>query len=191
MNHLYSVMEECAAESARIARNAPAEPTGATPCAAWDAKTLVNHWVVYTSHGLEHRALRTTLPDDLVKRDFTADADWAEQYAAQLERAVAAWGDPAVWEGEIGVVGSATPAPEVAAMLIAELALHGWDVARTTGQEFRISEKSGEAVLRIIEEQAEMFRQYEGFAAAVEPPDQATAFDRALSLSGRTPHTPA
>ncbi|KIF77418.1 hypothetical protein QR77_33320 [Streptomyces sp. 150FB] len=191
MNHLYSVMEECAAESARIARNAPAELTGATPCAAWDAKTLVNHWVVYTSHGLEHRALRTTLPDDLVKHDFTADADWAERYAAQLERAVAAWGDPAVWEGEIGVVGSATPAPDVAAMLIAELALHGWDVARTTGQEFRISEESGTAVLRIVEEQAEMFRQYEGFAAAVEPPEPASAFARALALSGRTPHSPA
>ncbi|MFD0854388.1 TIGR03086 family protein, partial [Actinomadura adrarensis] len=56
-----------------------------TPCAEFDLRTLVNHWVLFTSHGLEHRALRRPIPDELTGRDFTADPEWAEAYAAQLD----------------------------------------------------------------------------------------------------------
>lgn len=141
-------MTECAAEAARVARAVrPAQlDSSATPCAGWGVRGLVNHWVLYTSHGMEHRALRTEIPEELTTRDFTADADWAERYAAQLDRAVAAWSDPAVWEGTIGEGDSASPAADTAEMLIMETALHGWDVARATGQEFRLSD--GTAKLR-------------------------------------------
>ena len=36
----------------------------------FDTRALVNHWVLNTSHGLEHRALRKALPDDLVARGW-------------------------------------------------------------------------------------------------------------------------
>ncbi|MFG2721918.1 TIGR03086 family metal-binding protein [Streptomyces sp. NPDC048416] len=187
MKNEHRAMTECVAEAARIARGVtPGQLAGPTPCGQWDVRTLLNHWIVYTSHGLEHRALRTALPDELTARDFTADADWAEQYAAQLERAVAAWADPAVWEGEIDLGGTAMPAVEIAAMLIEELALHGWDVARATGQEMRLSPESADFVLRAVEQNAEIYRQYQGFADPVELPAASTV-ERALAASGRDP----
>lgn len=185
----YAHMTECAAEAARLARTVRAEQLDApaTPCAGWDVRGLINHWVLYTSHGMEHRALRTELPEELIARDFTADADWAERYAAQLDRAVAAWSDPAVWEGTIGAGDAASPAADTAAMLIEETALHGWDVARATGQEFRLSDEAAAYVLQVVEKTAALYRQYEGFAAEVDTADRATGFDRALALSGRDP----
>lgn len=143
--------------------------------------------MLYTSHGLEHRARRTPLPDELTARDFTADADWAEQYAAQLDRAVAAWSDPAVWEGDIDLGHASSPAAEIAAMLIMETALHSWDVARATGQELRLSDAAAGYVLDVVDRSAELYRQYDGFGDEVRLPGSATVLARALAHSGRDP----
>ena len=72
-------------------------------------------------------------------------------------------------------------------ILLGELIVHGWDVARATGQEFRTDEQTATALEDIVQAQAELFRKYQGFADAVEPPENATAFERALTLSGRDP----
>ena len=40
---------------------------------------------------------------------------------------------------------------------------------------------------KTVTKQAELFRQYQGFADAVKTDPQAPAFDRALALSGRDP----
>jgi uncharacterized protein (TIGR03086 family) len=84
-------------------------------------------------------------------------------------------------------MGDATPAADVGAMLLMETALHGWDVARATGQEFRTDDQTATALEDIVQAQAELFRKYQGFADAVEAPENATAFERALTLSGRDP----
>ncbi|MCP2334753.1 TIGR03086 family metal-binding protein [Actinomadura rupiterrae] len=188
MKDLHSHMKECAAEAARVARNVPADRwDDPTTCADFDLRTLVNHWVLYTSHGLEHRARREALPDELVNRDFTAEADWAESYAAQLDRAVAAWADPAVWEGDIDLGEMSVPAASIAGMVIKEMAVHGWDVAASTGQRFEVSPEAAAFVLSVVEENAEIYRKYDGFADPVEIDASAPVFDRALALSGRDP----
>ncbi|TDC62149.1 TIGR03086 family protein [Actinomadura sp. GC306] len=182
--HEHDYMKECAAEAARIARGVPQDRlTDPTPCGEYDLRTLVNHLVLYTSHGLEHRALRKELPEELTERDFTAGDGWAQDYAEQIDRAVAAWADPAVWEGEI----SGTPAADTAAMLILEMALHGWDVAKATGQEYRVSADTGRFVLKTVEKNAEMYREYEGFAAPAPVAEDAAPFERAVAASGRDP----
>ncbi len=189
---MHTYMVECAAEAARVAQGVvPEQLDRPSHSAGWDVRTLVNHWVLYTSHGLEHRALREELPEELVQRDFTADADWARAYAGQLDRAVAAWADPAVWEGEMDLGGAAMPAAYIAAMNILEMALHGWDVAVATGQEYRVSEGVARFLLEAVEENAGLYRQYDGFADPVQVPGDASVFDRALAASGRDPRQTA
>ena len=73
-------------------------------------------------------------------------------------------------------------------MLVMEMALHGWDVARATGQDYVLDDATAEAVRAIVEAQAGLFRKYQGFADEVGVPDNASALDRALSLSGRDPN---
>ncbi|MEV5898486.1 TIGR03086 family metal-binding protein [Streptomyces sp. NPDC052127] len=184
----HQYMSECAAEASRVARGLPAARLNdPTHCPGWDVRTLVGHWVLYTSHGLEHRALRKQLPDDLVARDFTADPQWAEAYADQLERAVTAWAEPAVWEGEVDLGTAAMPAAEIAAMIVKEMAVHGWDVAVATGQEFHISDDAARFVLDVVERHGDLYRQYDGFAAVVPVAQDAPVFERALAASGRDP----
>ena len=82
---------------------------------------------------------------------------------------------------------AALPAAELAALIVKETAVHGWDVAVCTGQEFRVSPGLARLVLDVVERHGELYRQYDGFAAAVPVGEEATVFERALAASGRDP----
>jgi uncharacterized protein (TIGR03086 family) len=181
-------MAAAAAEAARVVDGAAATPLGqSTPCTEWDLRSLLNHLILWTSYSAERRAYGESVAGELMSKDFTAEPGYAQAYQAQLARAVDAWSKPEAWEGDRGVMGNATPAADIAAMLIAEMVLHGWDVAKATGQDFHCDDAVAQNVLATVEAQGEMFRQYQGFAAVVPVPGDATALDRALALSGRDP----
>src|SRR5208282_3300277 len=113
-------MAAAATEAATVVNGVPEGTLDApTPCPDWDLRTLLNHTILWTSYSAERRAHGESVAEDLMSKDFTADPGFAQDYAAQLGRAVAAWSDPAAWERELGVMGSGTPAADVAAMLIA------------------------------------------------------------------------
>jgi uncharacterized protein (TIGR03086 family) len=158
-----------------------------TPCSEWDVRTLLNHLILWTSYSAERRAHGESVSDELMAKDFAAEPEFAAAYRAQLDRALAAWADPAAWERDLNVMGSATPAADVAALLIAELVLHGWDLAAATGQAYTVSDAAAKAALAAVEANAELFRQYKGFAEPVSVPTGAPALDRVLALSGRDP----
>ena len=165
----------------------PAELGGRTPCGEWDVQALVNHVILWTSHSLERRAHGESVAPELMEYDYAAEPAFAAAYRAQLDRAVAAWADPAVWDRELDVMGAKTPASDVAALMIAELVLHGWDLAAATGQDYSVSDRAAEAALVAVEANAELFRQYEGFADPVPTAADAPVLDRVLALSGRDP----
>ena len=142
---------------------------------------------MWTSYSAERRAYGESVTEDLMSKDFTAEPGYAQAYQAQIAKAVDAWSNPEAWAGDRRVMGSATPAADIAAMLIMEMVLHGWDIARATGQDYRCDPQVEQAVLATVRAQGDMFRQYQGFAAAVPVPGDAPAFDRALALSGRDP----
>jgi uncharacterized protein (TIGR03086 family) len=186
--NLSAEMAAASAEAARVVGNVPQNALDApTPCGDWDLRTLLNHTILWTAYSAERRAHGESVAEDLMNKDFTADPGFREDYARQLNKAVTAWSAPQAWEGDRNVMGDATPAADVGAMLLMETALHGWDVARATGQEFTTDEQTAKALEDIVQAQAELFRKYQGFADAVEQPKNATAFERALTLSGRDP----
>jgi uncharacterized protein (TIGR03086 family) len=184
-----ALMAAAAAETARVVGEAARTTTlnTKTPCTDWDLRALLNHTILWTSYSAERRAHGESVAEELMSKDFTADPGFAQDYQAQVQRAVQAWSDPRAWERDLNVMGSSTPAADIAAMLIMEMVLHGWDIARATGQEYRADDALAQALLETVRAQAELFRQYQGFAEAKTIPDGAAAFDRALTLSGRDP----
>jgi uncharacterized protein (TIGR03086 family) len=187
--NLSAEMAAASAEAARVVGNVPQNALDTpTPCGDWDLRTLLNHTILWTSYSAERRAHGESVAEDLMNKDFTADPGFREDYAEQIDKAVTAWSAPEAWEGTRNVMGDATPAADVGAMLLMETALHGWDVATATGQQFNIDDPTANALEDIVQAQAELFRKYQGFADAVEPPENATAFERALTLSGRDPN---
>jgi uncharacterized protein (TIGR03086 family) len=187
----HSEMAAAAAQAARVVNGVRSGQLSApTPCTEWDLRTLLNHTILWTAYSAERRALGEKVPDEMMSRDFAAEPGYAAEYAAQLDKAVAAWSDPAIWERDLDVMGSAMPAADVAAMLIMEMVLHGWDVAKASGQDYACRDDVAAAVHQAVAASAEMFRQYQGFAEPVPVPGSASPLDRALALSGRDPAWP-
>jgi uncharacterized protein (TIGR03086 family) len=141
--------------------------------------------ILWTAYSAERRARDEQVPDALMSKDFVAEPGYAADYAAQLDKAVAAWSDPAAWQRNLNVMGAPTPAADVAALLIAELVRHGWDAAQASGQDYACRDDGAAAVLSAVEANAELFRQYQGFGDPIPVPASASALDRALALSGR------
>jgi uncharacterized protein (TIGR03086 family) len=83
--------------------------------------------------------------------------------------------------------GQAMPAPMIGEMALAEMLLHGWDLARATGQQLVLSDEIGRELRRSIEETAELGRAMGAYGDEVGVPAQATEFERALAASGRDP----
>ncbi len=183
---LHAELTDAADAAARIVDNVtPAQLGDPTPCAEWDVRTLLNHLILWTSHSLERRAHGESAAAELMERDFAAEPDFAAGYRAQLARALDAWADPAVWDRELDVMGAKTPASDVGALLIAELVLHGWDLATATGQHYAVSGRAAAAALRAVAANAELFRQYKGFADPLPAAADAGALDQVLAMSGR------
>jgi uncharacterized protein (TIGR03086 family) len=189
-----ALMAAAAAEAARVVAGAAKAANTktleqTTPCTDWDLRTLLNHMILWTSYSAERRAYGESVAEELMSKDFTAEPGYAQAYQAQIAKAVDAWSKPEAWEGDRNVMGSGTPAADIAAMLIAEMVLHGWDIAQATGQDYHCDDAVARNVLKTVEAQGELFRQYQGFAAIVPVSADATAFDRALALSGRDPES--
>jgi len=184
-------MASAAAETARVVSGVSAgQLADPTPCKEWDVRALLNHIILWTGYSAEQRAYGGSVAEELMTKDFAAEPGFAEDYAAQVAKAVAAWSEPAAWERELDIMGSATPGVDVAELLIAETVLHGWDLAVATGQEYRCDDAVAAVVLRTVEANAELFRQYRGFGPPVPVPDDAPVFGRALARSGRDPLAP-
>jgi uncharacterized protein (TIGR03086 family) len=185
---LHPELADAAGATAVVVDNVtPTELGGRTPCDEWDVQALLNHIILWSSYSLERRAQGESVAPELMERDFAAAPDFAADYRAQLDRALAAWADPAVWDRELDMMGTKTPAANIGALIIAELVLHGWDLAAATGQDYVVSDRAAEAALQAVEANAEIFRQYKGFADPVPTAADAPILDRVLTLSGRDP----
>ena len=186
--NLHEEMAAAATENARVVSGVQtSQLTTVTPCLEWDLHALLNHTILWTAWSAERRARDEPLPDELMNRDFVAEPGFAATYAAQLDKAVAAWSDPQAWQRELNVMGSPTPSADVGALLLAEMVLHGWDVARASGDDYSVPSSVTTAARAAVDANAELFRKYDGFADPVPAPASASAFDRLLGASGRDP----
>jgi uncharacterized protein (TIGR03086 family) len=186
--NLHAEMTDAADAAARTVANVrTGQLGGPTPCGDWDVRALLNHLILWTSYSLEARAQGGSVGEELTDKDFAAEPGFAAAYRAQLDRALAAWADPAAWERKLNVMGTPTPAADVAALNIAEMVLHGWDLAAATGQRYTVGDAATAAAANAAEANADLFRQYKGFAEPVEVPASASGLDRLLALSGRDP----
>ncbi len=191
--NLHKEMTDAADAAARTVANVDASQFGRpTPCNEWDVQALLNHLILWTSYSLEARANGESVGQDLIDHDFAADPGFAAAYRAQLDRALTAWADPATWERSLDVMGSPMPAADIAALNLAEMVLHSWDLAAATGQRYEVGDAVAAAALEAVEANAVLFREYKGFADPVEVPPTTSVLDRVLALSGRDPAwTPA
>lgn len=165
-----------------------AQLTAPTPCPKFDVRALLNH-VLYWAPVLELAARKEPVPSEhgeSREQDLTT-GDWPALLAERVGRLVTAWAEPAAWDGMTRILGGEAPASFAGSITFVEFVVHGWDLARATGQPFHCDDEVAEAVYKVLSGMAERGRAMGAFGPEVPVPESAPALDRALGVSGRDP----
>lgn len=115
------------------------------------------------------------------------ESEWALLLNSQAKRAARAWSEPAAWQGEAGFGGPPMPAEALGEILIAEFAIHAWDVTVATGQRLEVPESLARTMLDTYAREAPRMRCLGVLADEVAQDAHAPLFERTLALSGRDP----
>ncbi|MBQ0951479.1 TIGR03086 family metal-binding protein [Streptomyces sp. RK76] len=113
---------------------------------------------------------------------------WREELAAALGELAEAWRDPEAWTGMTRAGGIDLPGEVAGAVVADELVIHGWDLARATGQEYAPDAAALRAAHGLLAAAAEESERDQGmFGPVVAVPADAPLLERAVGLSGRDP----
>lgn len=173
----------------RVAKVRPGDLTAATPCTRWDLRGLLNH----TLGAMEYCAAAAANEADPSSVDAKRWAgtdkigdDPESAFAALAERALAVWHTPGVLERTCAMPYGPTPASEVVRRSLTDVVVHGWDIARATGENADIPTGLAEPLLEIDRKLVHPGRRGIAFAAEV-PIESDLASDRLVAFLGRVP----
>ncbi len=159
---------------------------GATPCSEFDVKGLSNHIAGF--YGMTAMAARKQPMEGERGADIVGN-DPAAVIPGMIQAAVAAWGEPGSTEGKTKFGPGEYDADFAATITLFETVMHGWDLAKGTGQELQVSDEVGEAIFGIAQQLCSDDQRGEGkpFGTEINVTGGASAFETALGLSGRDP----
>jgi uncharacterized protein (TIGR03086 family) len=146
-----------------------------TPCDKWDVRTLMNHmletqrYFASTARG-EKASLSPDPPDVLGK-------DPVEDFAQARATTIDAFSRP-------GAIAKTGPSLGIA---FADQLLHGWDLAKATGQDTTMPRGLPEAAYEMIHGRFTEDQRKGVFKPEIRVPADAPAQDRLLAYTGRDP----
>lgn len=114
------------------------------------------------------------------------DADWRTAYPQRIAELAEAWRDPGAWQGMTRAGGVELPAEVMGSVALAEVVIHGWDVARAIGSSYDSDPATTQACLSHLA-QFDTAGTEGMFGPAVSIADDAPALDLAIAMSGRDP----
>jgi uncharacterized protein (TIGR03086 family) len=176
-----------------VARVRDDELSGPTPCPAYTLGDLIEHIgglaLAFRAAAEKDTAspyVNGTQPGDAAR----LPADWRERIPADLAALAQAWAKPGAWTGMTRIAEQDQPAEIVGVVAADELVVHGWDVARATGQPYSAEPELLDAA-----------RTFLGFFASPDAPagpevafgpsrpvaDDSVPLDRVVALAGRDP----
>lgn len=183
-------LARAASSMAEIIRDIkPDQLDAPTPCALYDVRGLLNH-LMFWGPSLEGAGRKETLPPPAAAEadlDIT-HGDWASALVEQLERTAAAWSTPEAWEGTTHMGGpTELPSSLVGGMVVVEIMVHGWDLARATGSRQGWDDDLLRYVREEIPKSAEQGREMGLFGPEIAVPAGSSVLDHLLGMTGRDP----
>ena len=164
----------------------------ATPCPAYTLGDLIEHVgglaLAFAAAGRKERSAYTEMTG--AGEASRLGADWRERIPRDLAALAQAWAEPEAWTGMTRIAGDDSPAAVVGLVLADELAVHGWDVARASGQAYACEPDILEAALKFLH----MFASPDApagpevtFGPARVLLEEAPLLDRVVGMAGRDP----
>jgi uncharacterized protein (TIGR03086 family) len=147
-----------------------------TPCDEWDVRSLMNH-MLETQHYFvgaargEDVSLPSPKPPEILSADPAADFEHARSETLRTF-------------GEEGVIEKSGPALGIA---FGDQLLHGWDLARATGQDATMPAGLAEAAFELIHGRFTEDQRRGVFKPEIEVDPNASAQDKLLAYTGRKP----
>lgn len=157
-----------------------------TPCPEYTVGDLLDH-VNGLSVAFTMAALKTPLEGSGAGDAARLPLDFRESMPQRLDELARAWRASEAWEGMTRAGGVDLPGEVAGAVALDEIVLHGWDLARATGQPFEVDEGLLQVVHGFVSSIGPDDRDGSLFGAAVEVDSNAPLLDRVLGLSGRNP----
>ncbi len=162
----------------------------ATPCPQYSVGTLLGHLlglaVAFRDAGRKELGATTDTDPGTALPELTPG--WREELPKVLDELAEVWRDPRAWTGMTRAGGVDLPGDVAGAVVIDELVIHAWDLARATGQPYApdpAALKTAHAFLRAAAEEGD--RGDGIFGPVVTVPPEAPLLDRTVGLSGRDP----
>lgn len=163
--------------------------TDATPCPKYTVGDLLAHLtglaIAFRDAGRKDLGVTTdTSPDAGLP---VLEPDWRTRLPAVLGELAEAWRDPAAWTGMTRAGGVDLPGAVAGLVAVDELVIHGWDLARATGQDYAPDPTALQACHAFLAESVGDPGRGDIFGPVVDVPEDAPLLDRAVGLSGRDP----
>ncbi len=162
--------------------------TARTPCPDYTVADLADH-IGGLAFAFTASARKGDVPGGGGSGDGSRLEDgWRERIVAQLAELAEAWRAPAAYDG-ITMAGPLEMPAEVAALVaLDEVVVHGWDLARSTGQSFEADDAAAAACLAFAESFEAPADDDDGpFGPPVPVRADADVLDRLIGATGRDP----
>ncbi|MEU6772970.1 TIGR03086 family metal-binding protein [Streptomyces sp. NPDC046759] len=176
---------------ARLAESVTDEQlTAPTPCPECAVRNLLGHihMLSVAFRDAARKDLGTTTDTSPNAAVPDIGPGWREELPKVLDELADAWRDPAAWTGMTRAGGVSLPGDVAGAVVADELVIHGWDLARATGQAYDPDPAALESALTFLHVAADDPNRGGGLFGPVVPvPPEAPLLDRAVGLSGRDP----
>lgn len=164
-----------------------------TPCERYSVGDLLNHVdelaVAFTEaaqKSYDPGQQSGPRPGDLAR---LADG-WRQRIPARLAALASAWREPEAWTGMTRAGGVDLPGEVGGQVAINEVVTHGWDLARATGQDYRVDEASvagATAFVELFSGPGSEEQRGDAFGPVVPVADDASSLDRLIGMNGRDP----
>ncbi|MFE9304183.1 TIGR03086 family metal-binding protein [Streptomyces sp. NPDC006856] len=162
---------------------------GPTPCPAYAVRELLGH-LTGLATAFRDAARKDLGPSTATPPDAALpvlEDDWREALPRRLEEVAAAWRAPDAWTGTTRAGGIDLPGEVAGVVALNELVIHGWDLARSTGQPYAAGEAELRSCEALLAPDADDPDRGGIFAPPLPVAADAPLLDRVIALSGRRP----
>lgn len=161
-----------------------------TPCPAFTVENLLDHIRTFPlAFAAGARKERGPYNERTPSLDTAPLAgDWRTEIRRNLEDMAAAWSEPGAWQGMTRIAGMDSPAEMTGRVAAEEVVVHGWDLARAIGADFRPDPAAVAAAREFLDIAANPDNPAGPdvpFGPPTTPPPDASALEQVIALAGR------